>query len=281
MQPLILIALVVLLSAGGPAARGDVQTKAIAAVDALDGLDPVLLVGGKEVPATTVTRSSGRSRRSTSPRPPLPPCIAERRDRRPPAHRARRSHRWRRPARRADELRRVRLADSEATGRRRHDHHQDDVELPPPRAAGTDHGAAGQDDEFGDDSGAAGHVVRRRSGSGVSDAPRWPPQPSSKTSDAIRSRCFERDGLPPFKAVALGATTVDGVSVDQVRVISGVTDVTLALEASGRIHSMTFRDRNMEGEYGTFTSRATFNGQAFGVLISQRSELERVEERDD
>jgi YHS domain-containing protein len=59
MQPLILIALVVLLSAGGPAARGDVQTKAIAAVDALDGLDPVLLVGGKEVPgksAFSVTR---------------------------------------------------------------------------------------------------------------------------------------------------------------------------------------------------------------------------------
>ena len=54
--------------------------------------------------------------------------------------------------------------------------------------------------------------------------------------------------------------------------------MTLAIEAKGRIHSATFRDRNADGEYGTFTvvysdfrpveglqlpfnSRATFNGQ--------------------
>jgi YHS domain-containing protein len=83
---------------------------------------------------------------------------------------------------------------------------------------------------------------------------------------------------PGFKAVALGTGTVDGLSVENVRVISGATDVTLAIGASGRIHSETFRDRNSEGEYGTFTivysdfrpveglqlpfnARATFNGQ--------------------
>jgi len=83
---------------------------------------------------------------------------------------------------------------------------------------------------------------------------------------------------PGFKAVALGTGTVDGLSVENVRVISGSTDVTLAIGASGRVHSATFRDRNSEGEYGRFSivysdfrpveglqlpfnARATFNGQ--------------------
>ena len=83
---------------------------------------------------------------------------------------------------------------------------------------------------------------------------------------------------PTFKAVALGTATVDGVGVENVRVVNGETDVTLAIDVKGRIQSTTFRDRNAEGEYGTFTvaysdfrpveglqlpfnSRATFNGQ--------------------
>ena len=83
---------------------------------------------------------------------------------------------------------------------------------------------------------------------------------------------------PTFKAVGLGTATVDGVGVENVRVVAGETDVTLAIEAKGRIQSATFRDRNADGEYGTFTvvysdfrpveglqlpfnSRATFNGQ--------------------
>ncbi len=82
---------------------------------------------------------------------------------------------------------------------------------------------------------------------------------------------------PGFKAVAIGSGTVDGLSVENVRVISASTDVTLAVGASGRIHSTTYRDRNSEGEYGTFSIvysdfrpveglqlpfnvRATFNG---------------------
>lgn len=81
-----------------------------------------------------------------------------------------------------------------------------------------------------------------------------------------------------FKAVAIGTDVVDGVKLESVRVISGATDVTLALETTGRIRSATYRDRNAEGEYGTitvlysdyraveglqlpFTTRATFNGQ--------------------
>ena len=88
---------------------------------------------------------------------------------------------------------------------------------------------------------------------------------------------------PGFKAVALGAGFVDGFSVENVRVISGSTDVTLAIGASGRIHSATFRDRNSDGEYGTFSivysdfrpveglqlpfnARATFNGQPLASL---------------
>jgi len=81
-----------------------------------------------------------------------------------------------------------------------------------------------------------------------------------------------------FRAVTLASGTVDGFSVENVRVISGSTDVTLAIGASGRIHSETFRDRNSDGEYGTFSivysdfrpveglqlpfnARTTFNGQ--------------------
>ncbi len=58
MQALILGALMVLLSAAGPAGREGTQREAL---DALDGLDPVLLVGGKEVPgksAFSVTRGN-------------------------------------------------------------------------------------------------------------------------------------------------------------------------------------------------------------------------------
>ena len=83
---------------------------------------------------------------------------------------------------------------------------------------------------------------------------------------------------PGFKAFALGTATVDGVRVEQVRVINGASDVTLGIDANGRLHSATFRDRNNDGEYGTFTRvysdfravdglqlpftiRSTFNGQ--------------------
>jgi YHS domain-containing protein len=90
---------------------------------------------------------------------------------------------------------------------------------------------------------------------------------------------------PGFRAVAQGATSVDGVKIDEVRVIHGATDVVLAVRADGRIHSTTFRDRNSDGEYGTvtivysdfrptdglqlpFSSQSTFNDQAAAQTIT-------------
>ena len=58
MPLLTLTALVVLLSTGVPEGSAS-QAKTVEATDALDGLDPVLLVAGKEVPgksAFSVTR---------------------------------------------------------------------------------------------------------------------------------------------------------------------------------------------------------------------------------
>lgn len=85
---------------------------------------------------------------------------------------------------------------------------------------------------------------------------------------------------PGFKAVSLGAATVDGVEVENVRVVHGATDLTLAIAPDGRIHSISCRDRNVEGEFGNlqvvyssvrpvdglqlpFAARATFNGQPY------------------
>jgi YHS domain-containing protein len=57
-----------------------------------------------------------------------------------------------------------------------------------------------------------------------------------------------------FKAAALGAATVDGISVDRVRVRHGAVDVTIGVDrASGRIQSLAFTGRNMAGEIGEYT----------------------------
>jgi YHS domain-containing protein len=57
-----------------------------------------------------------------------------------------------------------------------------------------------------------------------------------------------------FKAASLGRDTLNGVTVDRVRILNGAVDVTLALEAaSGRVHAISFSDRNGEGEIGQFT----------------------------
>jgi len=83
-----------------------------------------------------------------------------------------------------------------------------------------------------------------------------------------------------FKAAALGPATVAGMSVEQVRVRRGGVDVILGLDsATARIQTITFTDRNNEGEIGTYTLvysdyrpvdgltlpfsvRALFNGEA-------------------
>jgi len=81
-----------------------------------------------------------------------------------------------------------------------------------------------------------------------------------------------------FKAVSLGRDTVNGVTVDRVRILNGAVDVILALEpVSARVQAISFSDRNGEGEIGQYTivfsdyraveglslpfaERATFNG---------------------
>jgi hypothetical protein len=65
--------------------------------------------------------------------------------------------------------------------------------------------------------------------------------------------------------VALGPATVDGAAVEQVRVVSGAIDITLGLAPSGRIHSATFRDRNIDGAYGTYTL-VYFDSRTVGTL---------------
>jgi YHS domain-containing protein len=57
-----------------------------------------------------------------------------------------------------------------------------------------------------------------------------------------------------FKTAALGSATVAGMTVDQVRVQRGAIDVVLGLDpASARLQTITFTDRNNEGEVGTYT----------------------------
>jgi YHS domain-containing protein len=57
-----------------------------------------------------------------------------------------------------------------------------------------------------------------------------------------------------FQAASLGRESLNGVTVDRVRVLNGDVDVILALEpSSGRVQAISFSDRNSEGEVGQFT----------------------------
>ena len=87
------------------------------------------------------------------------------------------------------------------------------------------------------------------------------------------------------RVAALGPLAVEGVSLERVRVIRGGVDVTLLVEPSGRVHSMSFSDRKNDGEFGDiaivygdfkpvegvlvpFSETATFNGERpFGVWL--------------
>jgi YHS domain-containing protein len=94
-------------------------------------------------------------------------------------------------------------------------------------------------------------------------------------------------------AAALAATTIDGVRVRPVRIVSGGLDVTLNVDPAGRPHSVTFVDRNVNGEYGRFTvlysdfraaggltlpfaSRTHFNGaeDAAGTITVNKIDLD-------
>jgi YHS domain-containing protein len=79
------------------------------------------------------------------------------------------------------------------------------------------------------------------------------------------------------RVAALGPLAVEGVSLERVRVIRGGVDVTLLVEPTGRVRSMSFSDRKNDGEFGDiaivygdfkpvegvlvpFSETATFNG---------------------
>lgn len=56
-----------------------------------------------------------------------------------------------------------------------------------------------------------------------------------------------------LKIAAIGGTTVAGTKVEQVRLVRGSLDVVMNVDWAGRLHSLTFQDRNNDGEYGTYT----------------------------
>jgi len=56
-----------------------------------------------------------------------------------------------------------------------------------------------------------------------------------------------------FKAASLGRGSVEGVTMDRVRIRNAGVDVTLGLDESGKILSASFIDRSEIGEYGSFT----------------------------
>ena len=87
-------------------------------------------------------------------------------------------------------------------------------------------------------------------------------------------------GEATMKVAALGASTMDGESVERVRMRRGGVDVTLQIDpATGRVHSIAFTDRGPGGEIGEiriaysdfrkvdgytlpFKESGTFNGAA-------------------
>jgi YHS domain-containing protein len=59
---------------------------------------------------------------------------------------------------------------------------------------------------------------------------------------------------PAFEAAAIGTRTIDGITVEQVRVRRGPVDVTLGLDAaSGDVRTLTFVGRNSQSEFGEYT----------------------------
>jgi YHS domain-containing protein len=59
---------------------------------------------------------------------------------------------------------------------------------------------------------------------------------------------------PGVKVASLGNAAIQSVNVERVRVVNGAVDVTLSVDpASARIETISFMDRNSEGEFGEFT----------------------------
>ena len=99
-------------------------------------------------------------------------------------------------------------------------------------------------------------------------------------------------GAKGFEAASLGPTTVEGTTVEQVRVKNGAVDVTLNVEPkSGQLHSIAFYDRGPGGAYGNFLltlsdfrdegglllpheTRALFNGEPEQALTATIQSIE-------
>ena len=75
-------------------------------------------------------------------------------------------------------------------------------------------------------------------------------------------------GAKEFVAAALGTTTVDGTTVEQVRVKKGAVDVTLHVDPkSGQLHSIAFDDRGPGGVYGHFVLTLGDFREVGGLLL--------------
>lgn len=57
---------------------------------------------------------------------------------------------------------------------------------------------------------------------------------------------------PTLKVAAVGSTTIDGKKVEQVRIVRGAVDVVMNVDWAGHLHSLTFKDRGPDGDYGTY-----------------------------
>jgi YHS domain-containing protein len=72
---------------------------------------------------------------------------------------------------------------------------------------------------------------------------------------------------PTAKIAALGALTIDGKQVEQVRIARGPVDVIMNVDWAGHLHSLTFTDRNNDGEYGTYTLRYADFKEVHGLTL--------------
>lgn len=72
---------------------------------------------------------------------------------------------------------------------------------------------------------------------------------------------------PGFKSFADGAETIDGTAVRRVRIVHGGLDVRVNIDREDRVHSVSFRERNAEGVYGTYVVRYSDYKPVNGVLV--------------
>ena len=73
---------------------------------------------------------------------------------------------------------------------------------------------------------------------------------------------------PDVKVAALGTSTVDGATLERVRVVRGGVDVVINVDAkSGRVHSLSYVDRKSDGEVGEIAIAYADYKPIDGVLV--------------